>query len=86
MVLLVVSPCGSQSVFHELEYAGPESLPGLGGRGDTAELGDAKGVPHVASDWLRKLEKVALRRPDPMQMFLVGRQDTTHLDNIPLRG
>lgn len=64
--------------------AGAEPLPGFGGRLATAELGDTKRIPHVVPDRLGETQEVALRRPDPVQGLLIGRQDTTHTSNIPL--
>jgi hypothetical protein len=69
----------------ELQDAGSKPFSRLRGGGHATELGDAKRVPHFVPDRLRKIQEVALRRPYPVQGLLVGRQDPTHLENIPLR-
>src|SRR4029077_21029527 len=70
----------------DLQHARTEPLPRLRRRRGTAELRDTKSVAHVLLDRPRKAQKIALRGPDPMQPFLVGSQDTSHLKIIPVLG
>src|SRR5207244_11000732 len=65
---------------------GAEAFPWLRRRRGSTELSDAESVPHVVLDRRWKAQKVALRRPDPMQRLLVGSQNTTHFTIIPVLG
>ena len=51
-----------------------------------AELRDAEGVPDVIFHRARKVEKITLRRADPVKWLLAGRQNASHGDNILLLG
>jgi hypothetical protein len=70
----------------DLQHARTEPLPRLRRRRGTAELRDTESVAHVLLDRRRKAQEIALRGPHPMQRFLVGSQDTSHLTIIPVLG
>ena len=70
----------------DLQDARTEPLPRLRRRRGTAELRDTESVAHVLLDRRRKAQEIALGGPDPMQRFLVGSRDTSHLKIIPVLG
>ena len=63
----------------DLQHARTESLPRLRRRRGSTELRDAEGVPHVLLNRRGKAEEIALGGPDPVQRFLLGSRDTSHV-------
>src|SRR5688572_6515811 len=70
----------------DLQHTRTEPLPRLRCRRGSAELCDTESVSHVLLDGRWKAQGIALGGSNPMQRFLVGRQDTSHLDDYPISG